>query len=221
MKIPTFLFAIFLFNFSMFSQNKKYYDAESTRSLEKSYNFYLISSDLDCLWINNKVYYFKSSPIDYLKGAATMIYDNVIIVPEIDRGYLLTWSLINNKLHIRDINIYRSDYETNLRPTNGESRNKLEDFLGRKFEGIGLYADFVTGRFMLYKYPVMLNKPGEKRDKYTAEEHKQYKKFIKKKQEIYSLELKNGELIKFSRDKITERKFKRDFDINAIEGPVM
>jgi hypothetical protein len=35
------------------------------------------------------------------------------------------------------------------------------------------------------------------------------------------LELKNGELIKFSRDKITERKFKRDFDINAIAGPAM
>jgi hypothetical protein len=52
MKIPTFLFAIFLFNFSVFSQNKKYYDAESTTSIEKSYNLFLISLDLDCLWIN-------------------------------------------------------------------------------------------------------------------------------------------------------------------------
>jgi len=222
MKIPIFLFAIFLFNLNMFSQNKKYYDAENIKILESSYNFVLTHKrDIDCLCINNEVYYFKDSPIDYLTGAISVIYDNVLVLPLVDKGYVLKWSLINNKLFIRDINIYRSDYETNLRPTNGESRNKLEDFLGRKFEGIGLYADFVTGRFMLYKYPVMLNKPGEKRDKYTAEEHKQYKKFIKKKQEIYSLELKNGELIKFSRDKITERKFKRDFDINAIEGPVM
>ena len=221
MKISTFLFAIFLFNFSMFSQNKKYYDAESIRSIEKSYNFYLSYSDLDCLWMNNKVYYFKSSPLDYLEGAATMIYDNVVIIPEIDRGYLLTWSLINNKLHIRDINIYRSDYEANSRPTKEESLNKLEGFLGREFEGIGLYADFVTGKFMLYKYPLQLNKRGEKWDKYTAEEHKRYKKLVKKKQEIYSLELKNGELIKFSRDRSSERKFKRDFDINIIVYPVM
>ncbi len=218
----TFIFIAFLLSLNLFPQTKKYYDAENIKILESSYNSVLTQKrDIDRLWINNKVYYFKDSPMDFLKGAITVIYDNVLVLPVVDKGYVLKWSLTNNKLFISDINIYRFDYETNLRPTKKEALNKLEDFLGRKFEGIGLCADFVTGKFMLYKYPVTLNKPGEKKDKYAAEELKQYRKFVKKKQEIYSLELKNGELIKFSRDKITERKFKRDFDINAIVDPAM
>ena len=218
MKTLAFLFVIFLFNFNTFSQNKKYYDSETIESIERSYNNVITDRVLDSLWVNNKVYYFKENPMDFLKDAINVVYENVLVIPVLDKGYTLEWSLINNKLYISDINIYRSDYVTNLKPKKEESLTKIEDFLGRKFDETGLLADFATGKFMLYKYPLTINKPSEKKDKYTDEEHKQYRKFVKKKQEIYSLELKNGKLIKFSRDKIIERKFKRDFDINAIVG---
>lgn len=211
MKLIILFLTMLLVNFSLFSQNKKYYNAESIKSIEKSYNNVVTNRFLDSLWINNEVYYFKENPIDFLKDAITVVYDNVLVLPVLDKGYTLVWSLINNKLYIRNINIYRSDYVTNLKSKKEESLTKIEDFLRRKFDGVGLFADFATGKFMLYKYPLTLNKPGEQRDTYIREEHNQYTKYLKKNQEIYSVELKNGELIKICRDKSSEREFKRRF----------
>lgn len=211
MKGYIFLLTMLLLSFNLVSQNRRYYDVESAARIKDNYGHILFFKGTnDSLLMNNNVYYFKESPMDYLSGAEKMLYDNIMVLPEIDAGYRLRWSIEEGKLYIRAINICRSDYDTNMKPTKEEANKKLEVFLGREFDECRLFADFVTGKFVLYKYPLTLRACGEKSNKYTTDELNRYREYLMKKQEIYTVEFELGVLTKLSRNKSFERKFRKN-----------
>ena len=194
----------------IFPQNRKYYDVKSVDRIKQSFS-YLPNKNTkgDSLLIDNDIYYFKRSPIIFLEGAEKVVFDNVIVLPEVDVGYNLLWSIEGGKLFIRTINICRTDYTKDVKPTKEEALKKLEVFLGRDFKGNKLFADFVTGKFVLYKYALSLSECGEKWDKYTLEEQNRYKKEIMKQQRVYTVEFNDGILIKLSRNRKFETKLRK------------
>ncbi|MEA4915991.1 hypothetical protein [Proteiniphilum sp.] len=210
MKISAFILIILFLSTGIFSQEKRYYNEESRERIKQYFNYYPHKDErVDSLLINDKVYYFNGSPLFFLEGALNVVYDDILVIPQIDTGYTLLWSIEDGKLFIKSIYICRTDYTTDIKPTEDEALKKLEVFLGRNFEGDRLFADFATGKFVVYKYALSLCACGEGWSKYSIDEQNQYKKDILNRQRIYTLEFKNGILVKMSRNKKFERELKR------------
>ncbi|MFA7492258.1 MAG: hypothetical protein WCZ43_01930 [Proteiniphilum sp.] len=210
MKRFTFLLILLSFSSNIFLQTKKCYDEKGVDRIKNDFNYLPnIRGDGDSLLINNNMYYFKESPIIYLDEAHYMIYDNIVVLPAIDPGYSLLWSIEEGRLFIKTIYIYRADYTTDIKPTKEESMEKMELFLGRNFEENRLFADFVTGKFVLYKYPFSLRAHGENSSKYSFEKQSSYNCELSRKQEVYIAEFSDGVLVKLDRNKTFERKLRK------------
>lgn len=193
---------------SLLPQEKRFYTEKDIVAIEKNYSDSYISGLYDTLLIKNKVYHFLNNPTDCIEGNFHILYDEeIMVLPEIDHGYRMIWVIKKDKLYIKEINAYRPSY-LGYTPTKEERRERLENFLGRKFEKEGMFADFVTGKFILYKYPDSLRKLGERRDKYTRDERRAYAISLIDKQEIYTVEFKDGKLIQLSRGKNREVNYK-------------
>lgn len=130
-----------------------------------------------------------------------------MVLPEIDHGYRIVWIVKKNKLYIKELNAYRLSYG-GYNPSKKEKRLRLEKYLGRKFEKNGIFADFVTGKFILYKYRDFFKKTGDKYDKYTSEEKDAYEINLIDKQEIYTIEFKDGVLIRLFQENGYEEKYR-------------
>lgn len=214
-KIFIICISVFIINWDSFSQEKIYYTKENVDQIERDYPVFLpMHSVYDSLIVGKKVFYFKNSPVDYLEGYLNILYDKeATILPEIDTGYRLLWIIDNNKLYIKNISSYWADPPVMNKNTKLE---KLEKFLGRKFEKNRIFADFVTGKFILYKYPLSLRKLDKKglnkRYRNNQEMSKGediYRKNLIGKQKIYIVEFENGILVKLFRDKQKEKEYKQ------------
>lgn len=201
------------------AQYKKYYTNKSISKQRESNdihgNLWYVMEE-DSLLVGNKIYYFKTSPISFLDGFESIVCDEYLVLPFLSTGYTLQWETDKNKLYIhtisRNVGVCAgmqsdtTDTQKNKITLNDKEfiKQRLESFLGRRFDVGGLYADWVTGKFIVYKYipnlyPYIL-KPNSK----------DYDIKLSKCQKVYILELRNGIVISFKRNKYLEKKYKEE-----------
>lgn len=188
-------------------------------------SLFLFTIKQDSIWIRDKVLFFKTSPIVYLKGFEFVVCDDPLVLPKLLTGYTLRWRIIEKGLYIESINTYPTiclcnetdslgrKQSIDTKPNNVLAKNKLEKFTGRKFGRKGLFADWITGKYVIYKYPNSLD--DEKKDFPTIKDSKKYSERLSKMQEVYILELRNGRLVDFRRDRELEIKTREAHVLSA------
>lgn len=194
-------------SFSAFGQKTDF------QNLSSNNQALLIAENQDSLQINGRTYYFKMSPISYLKENATILCDKPL-----NKNYYTNWSVEKNQLYISKITPVESYCGENLYTEKNEiAREKLAQFTNSDFNKQGLLpAKWVNGEFLVYKFPINLNEAWTLRINAVSRENEAiYQKSIANQQEVWVANFKNGSLVSFKRDKNLENKLKR-----ALNKPI-
>jgi hypothetical protein len=180
----------------------------------------------DTLFIGKKCFFFilEGSPLSFFEKSVKLVYPfgGIIWNREADlRYYAVVWQIKKGKLYVDRLNPERvtrpfeqiegentEDYEIwekkqianvehiIVQKSEKQAKKDLEKFVGRKFNRKGLLeADWATGKFFVLNF-----QPQKFRGAMGKE--------LREKLEIYSIELKQGKLVKIRRQRGIENMVK-------------
>ncbi|MRI63951.1 hypothetical protein EDM00_08120 [Ornithobacterium rhinotracheale] len=203
------LISVFLVfcSFSVFGQKTDF------QNLKSDNQALLIAENQDSIQINGETYYFKMSPISYLKGNATALCNKPL-----NKNYYTNWRVEQNQLYISKITPVESYCGENFHTEKNEiAREKIAQFTNSEYNKKGLLpAKWVNGEFLVYKFPINLNEAWTLRINAVSRENEAiYQKSIANQQEVWVANFKNGSLVSFKRDKNIENKLKK-----ALNKPI-